>query len=137
MRLLRPETLALMVSNRLTESQRLLSNLMRIPILGVGHGFGIGVAMVVEPETATSRPCSGGVGAVGRPGGFGGWWRADPNDNSVLIFLAHNVELEQFAKGIGLGGFPAITEFQALASASHDKKLGIDQHERGLDRLTR
>jgi len=39
---------------------------------------------------------------------------ADPNNNSVLIFLAHNMlELEQLLDGIGLGVFEAITQFQA------------------------
>lgn len=114
-RLLRPETFALMVSNRLTEIQRARAK----PILDAGHGFGLGVAVVLEPQKAGLRPCGGGAGAVGWPGGFGGWWRADPHDNSALIFLAHNmVELDQFARGIGLGVFRAITQFQALASAS-------------------
>ena len=46
------------------------------------------------------------------------WWRADPSNNSVLIFLAHNmVELEQLMDGIGLGVFDAITQFQAQASS--------------------
>jgi hypothetical protein len=49
---------------------------------------------------------------VGWPGAYGGWWQADPNDNSVAIFLAHNVA--EFAKGIGLGVYGAITQFQAL-----------------------
>jgi CubicO group peptidase (beta-lactamase class C family) len=110
-RLLRPETLKLMVSNRLTESQRAKSQLFL-----ADHGFGLGVAVVLEPGKATARPCGGGVGAVGWPGGFGGWWRADPNNGIVLIFLAHNlVELEQYARGIGLGVFRAIELFQSLA----------------------
>jgi CubicO group peptidase (beta-lactamase class C family) len=118
-RLLRPETLALMTSNRLTESQRAKSELMGMPLFAAGHGFGMGVAVVLEPEKANPIRCGGGVGAVGWPGGFGGWWQADPNDSSVMIFLTHNiVELEQFAQGIGLGVFEAILQFQALASAS-------------------
>jgi CubicO group peptidase (beta-lactamase class C family) len=117
-RLLRPETLALMTTNRLTESQRAKSELMRMPIFAVGHGFGMGVAVVLEPEQASPTICSGSVGTVGWPGAFGGWWQADPNDNSVLIFLAHNiVELEQFAQGIGFGVFDAILKFQSLALA--------------------
>jgi CubicO group peptidase (beta-lactamase class C family) len=110
-RLLRPETLKLMVSNRLTERQRAQAQLFL-----AGHGFGLGVAVVVEPENAAPRPCGGGAGAVGWPGGFGGWWRADPNDSSVMIFLAHNlVELEQYTRGIGRGVFHAIERFQSLA----------------------
>jgi CubicO group peptidase (beta-lactamase class C family) len=118
-RLLRPDTFALMASNRLTDSQRVKSEMLGLPIFAAGHGFGMGVAVVLKPEKAAPTLCGGGVGAVGWPGGFGGWWQADPNDGSVLIFLAHNmVELDQFAKGIGFGVYEAITQFQALASDS-------------------
>ena len=118
-RLLRPDTVALMTSNSLTESQRGKSEMLGMPLFAAGHGFGMGVAVVLEPEKAAATLCGGGVGAVGWPGAYGGWWQADPNDNSVLIFLAHNMlELDQLAKGIGLGVYVAITQFQALASAS-------------------
>jgi CubicO group peptidase (beta-lactamase class C family) len=77
----------------------------------------MGVAVVLEPKSAPSTPCGGGVGAVGWPGAYGGWWRADPNDNSVMIFLAHNmVRLDQLMKGVGLGVYAAIEQFQELAS---------------------
>jgi CubicO group peptidase (beta-lactamase class C family) len=115
-RLLRPETFALMTTNCLTESQRDKSEVNGWPLFAEGHGFGMGVAVVIESEKAAPIPCGGGVGAVGWPGGFGGWWRADPRNNSVLIFLSHNmVEPEQLANGIGLGVYTAITKFQALA----------------------
>ena len=118
-RLLRPETLALMTTNQLTESQRAASEVGGMPLFAAGHGFGMGVAVVLEPEKALPALCGGGVGSVGWPGGFGGWWQADPNDNSVLVFLTHNIiELDQFAKGIGFGVYGAITRFQALASNS-------------------
>lgn len=88
-----------------------------MPLFVGGHGFGMGVAVVLEPDKADPTLCGGGVGAVGWPGSLGGWWQADPTDNSVLIFLAQNaVELDQLAEGIGLGVYRAITEFQALAS---------------------
>ena len=117
-RLLRRETLSLMTSNRLTERQRARSEMFGMPLFA-GHGFGMGVAVVMEPEKADPMRCGGGVGAVGWPGAYGGWWQADPNDESVLIFLAHNiVELDQLDKGIGLGVWDAITQFGALASAA-------------------
>ena len=113
-RLLQPETLALMTANRLTENQQARSSL-----LGAGYGFGLGVAVVLEPEKAGTLPCGGGMGSVGWPGAWGSWWQADPNDNSVLIFLAHNmVDLDQLTRGIGFGVFDAISRFQALASTS-------------------
>jgi len=118
-RLLRPETLALMTSNRLTEAQRVTSEVGGLPLFRAGHGFGMGVAVVLEPDKALTTLCGGGVGAVGWPGGFGGWWQADPNDDSVLIFLTHNiVERDQFARGIGSAVYGAITKFQALASSA-------------------
>ena len=116
-RLLRPETVALMTANRLTDDQR-----TRAELLGMrpfeGHGFGLGVAVAMDPARADVLRCRGGVGTVGWPGAFGGWWQADPTDGSVMIFLAHNqLQLEQLACGIGLGVYGAISEFHALASA--------------------
>lgn len=115
--LLKPETLKLMISNRLTDTQRARSRMLGMPIFAAGHGFGMGVAVVIEPEKAPSNPCGGGAGAVGWPGAYGGWWRADPNDGSVLIFLAHNmVRLDQLANGIGIGVYGAVDTFQTIAS---------------------
>jgi hypothetical protein len=59
----------------------------------------------------------GHAGAVGWPGAFGGWWRADAASDSVLIFLAHNMlELDQLVAGIGFGVYGAIASFQNLAA---------------------
>jgi CubicO group peptidase (beta-lactamase class C family) len=117
LRLLRPETLKLMTSNCLTESQRATAEVVGMPLFAAGHGFGMGVAVVMEPQKALPTICGGGVGTVGWPGGFGGWWQADPNDKSVMIFLAHNmVERDQFEKGIGFGVYRAITQFYKLGS---------------------
>ncbi|HJQ14535.1 MAG TPA: serine hydrolase domain-containing protein [Anaerolineales bacterium] len=113
-RLLQPGTFRQMVTNCLTENQRAHAGSM----LDAGHGFGLGVAVVLDPLKAGPQPCGGGVGAVGWPGGFGGWWRADPGNNSVLLFLSHNmVELEQLLNGIGFGVYDAITQFQVQASS--------------------
>jgi CubicO group peptidase (beta-lactamase class C family) len=113
-RLLQPKTLERMLTNCLNENQLVKARSM----LNAGHGFGLGVAMVLDPLKAGPLPCGGGLGAVGWPGAFGGWWRADPSNNSVLIFLAHNMlELEQLVDGIGLGVYDAITQFQAQASS--------------------
>jgi CubicO group peptidase (beta-lactamase class C family) len=118
-RLLAPETLALMTTNRLTASQRATAEMFGMPLFGSDHGFGLGVAVVLEPAQAAPTLCGGGHGAVGWPGAFGGWWQADPNDASVLIFLAHNmVEAEQLEQGIGLEVYDAITQFQRLGSAA-------------------
>jgi CubicO group peptidase (beta-lactamase class C family) len=115
-RLLQPETLTLMTRNRLTAVQRASSRMLGMPMFASGHGFGMGVAVVTAPEKAASTPCGGYAGAVGWPGAYGSWWRADPLDHAVMLFLTHNmVSLEQLASGIGLGVYGAIDAFQELA----------------------
>jgi len=117
-RLLRPDTCAMMASNKLTPDQRRTARMFGMPLFAAGHGYGMGVAVVMEPDKADPLRCRGGVGTVGWPGAYGGWWQADPTDNSVLIFLAHNmVELPQMASGIGLGVWSAVAKFHELASA--------------------
>ena len=116
--LLRPETLTMMTSNQLTPEQRATTRMLGRPIFAAGHGYGMGVAVVLEPQNADPLRCRGGVGTIGWPGAYGGWWQADPNDRSVLIFLAHNMlELHQMARGIGLGVWSAIASFHELATA--------------------
>ena len=117
-RLLRADTVAMMTSNQLTDEQRASTRILGRPAFARGHGYGMGVAVVMEPEYADPLRCRGGVGTVGWPGAYGGWWQADPTDQSVLIFLAHNMaELHQMASGVGLGVWSAIATFHALATA--------------------
>lgn len=117
-RILAADTLARMRRNQLEPHQRARSELFGLPLFAAGHGFGLGVAVVVEPERAEPTLCGGGVGAMGWPGAFGGWWQADPNDHTVRIFLAHNmVDPEQMSRGVGLGVYRAITAFQASPAA--------------------
>ncbi len=115
-RLLRPETLAMMVTNQLTASQP--TNPGWLGLNAAGRGFGLGVSVVLETDKADFMR-RGSVGTVSWPGAFGCWWQADHKDGSVLIFLAHNmVDLAQMAKGIGLGVWSAVDTFQTLASVS-------------------
>jgi len=117
-RLLRPEMLARMMTNQLTNAQRASSRLLGQKPFAVGRGFGLGVSVVLEPD-ANDMIRRAGVGTVSWPGAFGGWWQADPNNGSVLIFLAHNmVDLAQMAKGVGLGVWAAIELFQKSAADS-------------------
>lgn len=116
-RLLKPDTLALMTSNHLTESQRATAEMLGRRPFAAGHGYGMGVAVVIDPETADLTLCGGGAGAVGWPGAYGSWWQADPNDRSVMVLLTHNmVTLDQLANGVGFGVWDAITQFHALGS---------------------
>jgi len=115
-RLLRPETLARMMTNQLTEAQRAHSGWLGRKPFAAGRGFGLGVSVVLATDQRDLMR-RGGVGTVSWPGAYGGWWQADPNDGSVLIFLAHNmVDLAQMAKGIGLGVWAAIEAFSDSGS---------------------
>jgi CubicO group peptidase (beta-lactamase class C family) len=116
--LLRPETRAMMTSNQLTPEQRATARMFGQPLFAAGHGYGMGVAVVMEPEKADPLRCRGGVGTIGWPGAYGSWWQADPNDGSVLIFFAHNmVELHQMASGIGVAVWNTIATFHEIARA--------------------
>jgi CubicO group peptidase (beta-lactamase class C family) len=115
-RLIRPETLAQMTTNQLTDDQRARAEMLGMPVF-TAHGFGRGLAVVMDPENAAVTRCKGGIGTVGWPGAYGGWWQADPTDGSVMIFLVHNLfELEQLEMGVGLGVYGAIAEFHGLAT---------------------
>ena len=118
MSLWRPEPSAMMTRNQLTAEERAAARMLGQRIFAAGHGYGMGVAVVIEPERADPIRCKGGVGTIGWPGAFGSWWQADPNDGSVIIFLAHNVVgLPQLARGIGLGVWAAIASVHAIATA--------------------
>ena len=118
-------TLAMMTSNQLTPDQRAAARLLGRPPFAAGHGYGMGVAVVMDPKAADPLQCRGGVGTVGWPGAFGSWWQADPNDRSVLIFLAHNmVNLQQMANGIGLSVWSAIASFHEIATLQLQQSVG-------------
>jgi len=115
-RVLRSDSCARMMSNQLTPTQRAGARMLGRAPFTEGHGYGMGVAVVTEPDRADVLRCRGGVGTVGWPGAYGGWWQADPNDGSVLVFLSHNmVELSQLARGVGLATWSAVATFHALA----------------------
>src|SRR6185312_9783933 len=113
-RLLRPETLRRMMTNQLTDDQRARSGYLGLKPFA-GRGFGLGVSVVLETDKADIMR-RGSVGTVSWPGAYGGWWQADPKEQSILIFLTHNMaDLAQMAKGIGLGVWAAIEEFSTAA----------------------
>ncbi|MES2033351.1 MAG: serine hydrolase domain-containing protein [Pseudomonadota bacterium] len=116
-RLLKVGTLRRMTANFLSPEQLEAATLLGLPVFS-GQGFGLGVAVVLDPERADVLRGKGGVGTVAWPGAYGGWWQADPTDGSVMIFLAHNaIDFERAARGLGLGVYGAMTQFHALASA--------------------
>jgi CubicO group peptidase (beta-lactamase class C family) len=86
-RLLKPETVDMMVSNRLTDEQR------QFPFLGlpfwITQGFGLGVSMIMDPAMHAVMG-AGSKGSFGWPGAFGTWWQADPVEQTILIYLIQN-----------------------------------------------
>ena len=120
-RLLKPETVELMVANRLTDAQR------EIPFMGMpfwaGQGFGLGVSVVTDQEKqAWMGPSTNG--AFGWPGAFGTWWSADPAENLIMIYLVQNsMPLEpesasQLATGQRMAAAAALPMFQSLTYAA-------------------
>jgi CubicO group peptidase (beta-lactamase class C family) len=117
-RYLKPETVAMMSANRLTDAQR------QIPFMGIpfwaGQGFGLGLSVITDVEKqAWMGP--GNEGAFGWPGAFGTWWRADPKADLILIYLIQNSmplgpeAAAQLATGQRMGARAALPVFQRLA----------------------
>ncbi len=80
--LLKPATVDLMTTNRLTPAQRDVS------FVGgsffKGRGFGLGVSVVTEPAQVGGAV---GRGSFGWAGAFGGWCQVDPENEFVLLWL--------------------------------------------------
>jgi CubicO group peptidase (beta-lactamase class C family) len=115
-RLLQPSTVQLMTTNRLTAAQR------ELPFLGgpffKARGFGLGVSMVTDSPPG-GEPA--GRGSFGWPGGFGGWWQADPANELVLLWLQECVPASPLAAPGTVPRMPgarAIIDFQRQAYAA-------------------
>ena len=120
-RLLRPETVELMTQNRLTDAQREIT-FMGLPFWG-GQGFGLGLSVITDAEKQAWMGV-GTNGAFGWPGAFGTWWRADPAENMVMIYLVQNsMPLEpgsaaQLATGQRMAAQAALPMFQGITYAA-------------------
>lgn len=113
-RLLRPETVRLMRTNRLTPAQR------KVPFadmpLWEKSGFGLGVSIVEDPVD-NIYGC-GRAGAMNWPGIYGTWWQADPAEDLVMIYLVQHLvpvsanSAATLATGRGAAGRRALPVFQ-------------------------
>jgi CubicO group peptidase (beta-lactamase class C family) len=123
-RLLKPETVEMMRTNRLTPAQR------EIPFMGIpfwmGQGFGLGLSVITDPEKQ-SWMGAGSQGAFGWPGAFGTWWQADPAENLVMIYLIQNSmplgpeAAAQLATGQRMGARLALPMWQKAVYAALGK----------------
>jgi len=117
-RYLKPETVQLMCTNRLTPEQRAIPFLGALP-MWEGMGFGLGVSIVDNPEKLGFFGM-GAKGAFGWPGAFGTWWQADPANDLIILYLIQNsVPLDPgamatLATGQRMGGRAALPMFQRL-----------------------
>jgi CubicO group peptidase (beta-lactamase class C family) len=117
-RYLKPETVKLMCTNRLTPEQRAIPFLGAIPMWD-GMGFGLGVSIVDHPEKLGFLGL-GAKGAFGWPGAFGTWWQANPANDLIILYLIQNsVPLEPgaiatLAAGQRMGARAALPIFQRL-----------------------
>jgi CubicO group peptidase (beta-lactamase class C family) len=103
-RLLKPETVALMTSDRLTAAQRAIR--VGHEPHWVGQGYALGVGIDIDAQRRTRYGVSSN-GAYGWNGAFGTWFRVDPSENLILLYLAQffvSLDPEDFpriATGIG------------------------------------
>jgi len=120
-RLVKAETVELMMQNRLTDEQRAQ------PFFGIpfwmGQGFGLGVSVILDAEKQAWMG-AGANGSFGWPGAFGTWWRGDPANNMVMLYLIQNsMPLEpeaaaQLATGQRTEGQMALPMFQNMTYAA-------------------
>jgi CubicO group peptidase (beta-lactamase class C family) len=113
-RLLRPETVRLMQTNRLTAAQR------EVPFAGMPlwqkSGFGLGLSIAEDP--VDNLYACGAPGAITWPGIYGTWWQADPVNDLVMIYLIqHQVPVSAgsgatIATGRGAAGRRALPAYQ-------------------------
>lgn len=113
-RLLKPETVQLMRTNRLTNVQR------QVPFAGMPlwqkSGFGLGLSIAEDP--IDNPYACGAPGSITWPGIFGTWWQADPVHDLIMIYLIqHQVPVSAnsgatIATGRGAAGRRALPVYQ-------------------------
>jgi CubicO group peptidase (beta-lactamase class C family) len=88
-RVLSPESVRLMRTDRLTAEQK------RHSFLGapfwIGRGFGLNLSVVTDPAKSAPLFGPGGVGTFSWPGAYGTWWQADPAADLILLYLIQNM----------------------------------------------
>jgi CubicO group peptidase (beta-lactamase class C family) len=85
-RILSRRTASLMTSNYLTAEQRAA---IPAPVDGLfkGQGWGLGLAVVVDPPRQDELNGFGSLGTFGWPGALGTWWQADPKEDMIQIYM--------------------------------------------------
>lgn len=109
-RLLKPETVLAMRTNRLTAAQR------QDPFIGLpvwrGMGFGLGVATVEERRE--SNVSNGSVGSYSWPGAWGTWWQNDPVEDLTMVYMIQQAYPLTPNAGAVLAGGRGVAHREAL-----------------------
>jgi CubicO group peptidase (beta-lactamase class C family) len=87
-RVLSPESVRLMRTDRLTGEQK-RHNFLGAPYW-VGRGFGLNLSLVTDPAKSAPLFGPGGLGTFSWPGAYGTWWQADPAADLILLYLIQN-----------------------------------------------
>jgi CubicO group peptidase (beta-lactamase class C family) len=103
-RILSPESVRLITTNRLTPAQRRVSQ-FGIPFF-MAQGFGLGVSVITDAKK-NAWMGTGSEGSFGWPGLFGGWWQVDPQRQMVMLWLQQTLPPQPPA---GSGGNSRVAE---------------------------
>jgi CubicO group peptidase (beta-lactamase class C family) len=121
-RVLSQESVRLMTTNRLTPAQR-RDIQFGIPFF-MAQGFGLGVSVVDDPARNAWMGV-GGRGAFGWPGLFGGWWQADPQRQTVMLWLQQTMPPQAPAGNGSMMGDSRVGESLTRWLFAHPKVLAF------------
>jgi len=111
-RVLSPESVRLMRTDRLTDEQK------RHPFLGapfwIGRGFGLNLSVVTNPARSAPLFGPGGVGSFSWPGAYGTWWQADPTADLILLYLIQNMPSFSADAAAAVAGNTSFAKLQAV-----------------------
>jgi CubicO group peptidase (beta-lactamase class C family) len=119
-RILSPESIRLLTTDRLTPAQR-RDFQFGIPFF-MAQGFGLGVSVVDDPHKNAWMGV-GSHGSFGWPGLFGGWWQADPQRQTVMIWLQQTMPPQAPAGNGSMMGDSKIGESLTRWLFAHPKVL--------------
>jgi CubicO group peptidase (beta-lactamase class C family) len=111
-RVLSPESVRLMRTDRLTAEQK------RHPFLGapfwIGRGFGLNLSVITDPAKSAPLFGPGGVGTFSWPGAYGTWWQADPAADLILLYLIQNMPALSADAAAAVAGNTSRAKLQAV-----------------------
>jgi CubicO group peptidase (beta-lactamase class C family) len=119
-RMLSADSVRLLTTNRLTPAQR-RDIQFGIPFF-MAQGFGLGVSVVDDPEKNAWMGL-GSRGSFGWPGLFGGWWQADPQRQTVMLWLQQTMPPQAPAGNGSMMGDSRVGESLTRWLFAHPKVL--------------